>query len=169
MRLQLKLGSIAVKSKGRIHLLRADVCKATTSVQAQAHLWSVGKNQAFPGHGCSVLSWAHKAGWRHHIRGIPLGACRLGWQLSHRLKGGLRGSCVPQPARGEGSNLLQNPNFPGWQQLPHEAHFQDALRCPLTTLKHYSLSCLSAHQWSKNRYCQVTTLLKAKFNHFSVI
>lgn len=26
--------------------------------------------------------------------------------------------------------------------------------------------CLSAHQWSKNRYCQVTTLLKAKFNHF---
>lgn len=87
MRLQLKLGSIAVKSKGRIHLLRADVCKATTSVQAQAHLWSVRKNQAFPGHGCSILSWAHKAGWRHHIRGIPLvpaawdGSSATGWKV----------------------------------------------------------------------------------------
>lgn len=95
MRLQLKLGSIAVKSKGRIHLLRADVCKAATSVRAQAHLWSVRKKQAFPGHGHSVLSWTHKAGWRHHTRVPPLSACQLGWQLSHRLKGGLRGSWCP--------------------------------------------------------------------------
>lgn len=50
MRLQLKLGRIATKSKDGTHLLRADVCQAATSIRAQARFTITGEKWAFPGH-----------------------------------------------------------------------------------------------------------------------
>lgn len=49
MRLQLKLGRIATKSKDGTHLLRVDVCQATTSIRAQARFMISGEKLTFPG------------------------------------------------------------------------------------------------------------------------
>lgn len=54
MRLQLKLGRIATKSKDGTHLLGADVCQAATSIQAQAHFTISGKKMGFSRTRCAL-------------------------------------------------------------------------------------------------------------------
>ena len=115
MRLHLKLGHVATKSKDGTHLLRADVCKAATSIQAQARFTIGGEKRAFPGHAvpCPEVDVSGR------LEGSDLSNpcwCLLTTEEARRDRP-KDGRCrdvevheagVTQPAQGEGPTLLES-------------------------------------------------------------
>lgn len=110
MRLQLKLGRNATKSKDGTHLLGVDVCQAATSSRAQARFTIGGDKPAFVGH-AGALPRGGRVGHLSNPCWCPLTREEAG---RDRAKDGCRRDVelsevgVPQPARGEGPALLES-------------------------------------------------------------
>lgn len=135
MRLQLKLGRNATKSKDGTHLLGVDVCQAATSSRAQALFTIGGDKWAFVGH-TGALPRGGRVGHLSNPCWCLLTREEAG---RDRAKDGCRGDVelsevgVPQPAQGEGPALLESRATTAAGPVPGPAAGH-----PLTNLQRYS-------------------------------
>lgn len=148
MRLQLKLGHISTKSKDGTHLLRADVCKATTSIRAQA-LFTIwwGKTGFFRTR-CALLRGGRvrQAGGITPEQSLMVSADyggsseRSAERQALQGRGAKQGWCLPACPRRRTDSSGEHSNNCSL------AHLQDAVLQTWNITAHH---CLSAHQWSK--------------------
>lgn len=100
MRLQLKLGRIAMQSKDGTDLLGADVCQAATSSRAQVHFTIGGEKK---------LGFSGTHGALPELEGSPpSNPCRLRSKLGEIGQKTGAGGSWHHPARGEGPILRES-------------------------------------------------------------